>query len=636
MSLSANSIHLLKTRYCHAGENPKDVFKRVANALSLGDVKFERKLEKAMMEGNFLPNSPCLRNAGIKKGILHACYCLPIQDDMESISNTLKNMIMIFKGGGGVGINFSKLRPKDSDLSGGGTSSGVVSFMTLFDTATEVIKQGGFRRGALMGILNFEHAEIMEFIRSKLTGKLTNFNISVLVSDAFMNKVESGENIDLKNPKNDNVWSTVNAKTIFDVIAFSAWNSGDPGFLFYDRINKDNIYFPKIKIKTTNPCFSGDTLIHTTKGNIPIQNLVGKETEIYSFTGEIDNKVVKTKMINIRKTGEKKEVWELTLNNGKKIKCTPDHEFFLRSNYGTVSQAKFLCNTDSLLGGNLLIDNINVIDKKFYKYCDVYDGEVPVYHNFLLEAGVFVHNCGESPLPDYGACCLGSINISNFVKYNKFDFDEFEKYVELSTRALRNMNAVSFFPLPEITKVMKELDPIGVGIMGFADCLIKLGIRYDSEDTLKFIDEIGKIYKNVTDSLAKKCFWKRIIAPTGSLSILANCSSGIEPIFDTNFDRHLTVGILNETREIYKSKLAITAHQVSPDWHLKIQAKWQSWIDGSISKTINLPNSASVDDIKDTYLKAWKSGCKGITIFRDGCKEGVLRRSKCDDGLCHL
>jgi ribonucleoside-diphosphate reductase alpha chain len=500
--ISNNAKKLLQDRYCQSGEQPKDVYARVAHALSLGDTKFEARLRKAMMDGIFLPNSPCLRNAGNKKGMLHACFVLPIKDDMESISNALKDMIIIFQNGGGVGMNFSELRPKNASLSRGGSSSGVVSFMSLFNTATEVVKQGGFRRGALMGVLNFEHAEIMEFIRSKLTNQLTNFNISVLVSDAFMEKVEKGEEIELKNPQDDKVWSTINAKTIFDVISFSAWNSGDPGFLFYDRINKDNKLFPKLKIKSTNPC-------------------------------------------------------------------------------------------------------------------------------------------GEVPLMNHGACCLGSINISNLVKSGKFNFKEFGTYVELAGRALRNNNAVSWYPLPAIVKTMKEHDPIGIGIMGFADALIKLGIYYDSEETLAFIDELGAIYKEVSDKIAKDCFWKRIIAPTGSLSILADCSSGIEPIFETSFERHLTIGVIEETRDIYKSKYVRTAHEISPEWHLKIQAQWQKWLDGSISKTVNMPNEASVDDVKKIYMAAWKMGCKGVTVFRDSCKDGVLRKKqppkgKCSDESCHL
>ena len=411
-------------------------------------------------------------------------------------------MMLVFKMGGGVGINFSKLRPFNAQLSGGGASSGVVSFMKLFDTATEVVRQGGFRRGALMGILNFDHAEIMEFIRSKLTGQLTNFNISVMVTDAFMQKVEKGEDVELKNPQDGSTWTTMNARTIFDVLCFCAWNSGDPGMLFYDRINKDNPLWPKIKIEATNPC-------------------------------------------------------------------------------------------------------------------------------------------GETPLPDYAACCLGSINLSKLVKYGKFNFEKYTQYLELAVRALRNNNAVGYYPLPQITRIMKELDPIGVGIMGFADALIKMEIMYDSEEALTFIDKVGKIYKEVTDRLAKKSFYKRIIAPTGSLSLLADCSSGIEPVFETSFERHLTVGVMEETREIYKSKFVRTAHQVSPEWHLKIMARWQSWIDGGTSKTVNMPYTASVEDVKNIYMNAWKSGCKGITIFRDGSKQGVLvkkqpTRIKCEGETCLL
>ena len=507
MPITKNAIYLLNQRYCHPGEKPKDVYKRVANALALGDDKFEKQLYDAMFRQYFLPNSPCLRNAGIKKGMLHACFVIPIHDNTESIFDTLKHMGIIFHFGGGVGINFSELRPNNAPLSTGGTSSGAISFMRIFNTVTETVKQGGFRRGALMGVLNHDHAEIIDFVRVKLKDELTNFNISVLVTDDFMKKVINGDGtLELKNPQNGETWSTIHAKDLFDTICFSAWNSGDPGMLFYNKINdrseKSKKMFPKIDIKCTNPC-------------------------------------------------------------------------------------------------------------------------------------------GETPLPDYGACCLGSINLSKFVKKNGFDTKNFRKYLKIATRALLNNNAISWYPMPEITKTMKELNPIGVGLMGFADCLIKLGIYYDSDECLAFIDEIGAIYKDVTEKIAKNSFYKRIIAPTGSLSILADCSSGIEPVFAVDFERHLTIGILSETREIYKSKYTRTAHEIKPLWHLKVQAQWQKWLDGSISKTINLPYEASVDDIKDIYLNAYKMGCKGITVFRDGCKQGVLRvkpvvEGKCDGEECHL
>lgn len=497
MAISKNAALLLKQRYCRKGEAPRDVYKRVAAALALGDGKFEKQLYQAMYKGIFLPNSPALRSAGTKEAILHACFVLPIRDSIESIFDTIKHMAIIFHHGGGVGINYTPLRPKDAPLSSGGTSSGALSFIEIFDMVTNCVKQGGFRRGASLGVLDYNHPEIVEFIRSKLTGKLTNFNISVLVNDEFMNKVISDENIELINPHDKSVSGNIKAKNLLDLISFCAWSSGDPGILFFDRINRDNPDYPKHPIIACNPC-------------------------------------------------------------------------------------------------------------------------------------------GESPLFENLACCLGSINISKFVKGNKFDFEKFKIYVKLATRALLNMNAVSAYPLPQITKMMKKYNPVGVGIMGMADCLIKLGIYYDSEECLNFIDELGKIYKRETDRMAKGSFYKRIIAPTGSLSILADCSSGIEPLFETIFEKHLTIGVITETRDLYKSKFVRTAHQISPEWHLKVQAKWQEWLDGAASKTINLPYEASVDNIRDIYISAWEMGCKGVTIFRDGSKAGVYKAVKCNDETCHL
>lgn len=495
MPISKNAKLLLKERYCINGETPKEVFKRVAESLSLGDEKFETRLYKAMSNGYILPNSPCLMNAGKKKGMLHACFTLKIEDDMRSIFETVTNTAEIFKYGGGCGINFSNLRPKGQKLSNGGTSSGAVSFMGIFNIITETVKQGGRRRGALMGILDYNHPEILDFITSKLQNVLNNFNISIMITDEFMQKVENGEKITLR--FGNELWGTTDAKNLFDIICFSAWKSGDPGVLFFDRINKDNPLYPKVIINTVNPC-------------------------------------------------------------------------------------------------------------------------------------------SEVALPVYSACCLGSINISKFVRKNKFDFKSFADYVALTTRMLLTMNEKSWYPLPQITKQMKELNPIGVGIMGFADALIKLGIYYNSEECLSFIEKVGKVYKKITDNKAKKSFYKRIIAPTGSLSILADCSASIEPVFERAFRRHLTVGVIEEVRELYKSKYCRTAMEISPEWHLKVQAKWQEQLDGGLSKTINLPNNATVDDIKKIYFDAWKLGTKGVTVFRNGCKEGVFEKVKCDGGECHL
>lgn len=499
MALSKNAKDLLKKRYCVRPEKPLDVYKRTAETLALGDTKFEKELYNAMYKSIFLPNSPCLMNAGFKKGQLHACFCLPVEDNIQSIYKTLSDMAVIFKSGGGTGFNFSKLRPKGDPLSNGGVTTGVISFLKVYDASTEAVKQGGKRRGAAMGILNYNHPEIENFITSKWNGiGLTNFNLSVMIEDKFMEAVRDDGIIQLEF-QGKKYGKPVKARHLFTLICASAWKTGCPGILFKDRINKDNKLYPDVILDTTNPC-------------------------------------------------------------------------------------------------------------------------------------------SEVSLPDYGACCLGSVNLAKFVQKGKFNFKRFKKAIQLAARALINMNVISYYPLPQITKTMKELNPIGVGVMGFADALIKMGIYYDSQECLEFIEELGKYYKEGTESkITKNCFYKRIIAPTGSLSILADCSSGIEPVFERHFQRHLSVGVIEEVRDLYKSKYCKVAMEISPEWHLKVQAKWQEQLDGGLSKTINLPSEADTQDILNIYYKAWELGVKGVTVYREGSKEDVLRRvSKCDDGECHL
>jgi len=506
MPLSQNAIYLLNQRYCKNGESPENVFKRTAEFIGKGDTKFEEKLFTAMINGVFLPNSPALFNSGFKKAQLHACFTLPLEDDTSAIFETVANMARIFKSGGGVGINFSKLREKDAVLSGGGTSSGALSFMGIFDTIVEIVKQGGMRRGALMGILFYHHPEIFDFIKIKLSGKLQNFNLSIMVDDDFMKKIDTGETIEIKSPRGYTTME-VKAKDIFELMAFSSWCNGDPALLFYDRINKDN-HFPEEPIDTCNPC-------------------------------------------------------------------------------------------------------------------------------------------SEVALPPYGACCLGSINLSKFVWKNDFNFDRFFESCRLGMRTLTNMNELSTYPLPKIKAMMERNNPVGLGVMGFADCLIKLGIKYDSQECLDFIDKLGAVYKEASLSYNpdKFYFYRRIIAPTGSLSILADASSGVEPVYDVAFERSLTIGKIEETRDLYKSEYVRTAHQVSPEWHVRVAAKWQEWVDGGISKTTNMPYTSSVEDIKNVYKLAWDLGCKGITVYRDGSRNQVLTSTsntnkfsmgKCSDGECTL
>lgn len=493
---SKNATDLINLRYRHKNESIEGVFQRVAKSLSINDHKFEKELYNSMVDNVFYPNSPCLRNAGHKRAMMHACYVLPCEDSMTEIFETVKNMATIFKYGGGVGINFSKLRPVGAGLSSGGTSSGAISFMGIFDAITETVKQGGFRRGALMGILNPDHPEILDFCRAKLKGALTNFNLSIMATDKFMKKAINHGTIELKHEKI--IYNKIRARDILDLIALGTWVGGDPGLLFQDRINKDNKLYPTVILNITNPC-------------------------------------------------------------------------------------------------------------------------------------------SEVALPPYGACCLGSINISKFVEGNNFNFSRFTDVLQIGARALLHMNIIGYYPLPAVAKLMVDLNPIGLGIMGFADTLIMLGIKYDSQACLDFIDELGKPYKEVTNSIAAESFYKRIIAPTGSLSILADCSHGIEPIFDKLYERNVVAGTFIEGKEIYKSEYARTAHDIIPDWHLNVQAKWQSIVDGGVSKTVNVPNNTSVDEIKKIYIKAWKLKVKGVTVFRNGSIPGVLKSiNKCEGGSCAL
>ena len=811
MSLTKNSKHLLKERYCRKDETPYQVFDRVAESLSIGDTKFKAHLAHAMKNSYFLPASPTLRNAGIKKSLLHPCHILPVHDSIESIMECLGNTATIFHYGGGVGFNISKLRPIGAPLSAGGVSSGAISFLSLFDQLTEVVKQGGFRRGALMCVMDYNHPEIMKFISAKLTGKLTNFNISVLVDDDFMSKVNTEEYIELK--FNDVVYDRVKARNIFEQIVFCAHTSGDPGLLFYDRINKDNPLFPKVKIISTNPCVTGETPVLTSKGYFPIEELVGKKVRIWNG--------LEWSSVTPFSTG-KNEIVRVHLSNGVSLDCTPYHKFVVEnksrtegkefvaadqleeghilpkfdlpvveggSNYESnaysqgfysgdgntgleksrVYSKKFCCiprlkgNVGKLCNGNGEKDirnwyhgkmnakdfvpindsveykldwlagicdsdgcvasnsiQISSIDKKFllnvrlmlttlgeettvslmkkkcikeikgkeYSCKDCYRlviahsqvmnlvglglnccrlklphtdcqraakrfirvvkvealnkaEDTYCFTELLEHKGVFngllTGQCGEVPLPEWCSCNLGAVNLSKLVsKSGNFNFKKYRQILELGIRTLKNINAVGWYPFPQMTKMMKTLDPCGLGVFGFADALIKLGIIYGSQESLDFIDEIAKDYVSITNEIAKGSFYKRSQQPTGSLSIIADCSPGIEPVFERKFERHLTIGVIEEVRELYQSKYCKTAMEISPEEHLAVQAKFQSYIDAGVSKTVNLPYTASVETVKNIYYDAWAKDCKGITVFRQGCKEGVFVVSKCSDGECYL
>ena len=561
MCLSDNAKTVLERRYLRKDtegrcvETAAQMFRRVARHIAQADRNYapdadlqvvEEEFYDLMTEFKFLPNSPTLMNAGRRLGQLAACFVLPVEDSMEGIFETLKNAAIIHKSGGGTGFSFSRLRPANATVgTTGGVASGPVSFMKIFNTATEQVKQGGTRRGANMAILQVDHPDIMEFIYCKSrNNELNNFNISVGLTDTFMAAVAAGEAYDLIDPRDGSVAGSLNACDVYGALIHQAWENGDPGIVFLDRINADNPTPPLGFIESTNPC-------------------------------------------------------------------------------------------------------------------------------------------GEQPLLPMEACNLGSINLAKCLTTQgqtcTVDYDALRRIVRTSVHFLDNTIDMSLYPLPAIDTMVKGNRKVGLGVMGFADLLYRLGVPYNSESALSLAEEIMAFIQaeahaasrdlaerrgpffNVKESIYKeesrppRNATLTTIAPTGTLSIIANCSSGIEPLFALSFvrnvmdnDRLTEVNPIFEEvakkRGFYSPELMetiagtgsikeiegipqdvkdvfVTAHDVSPRWHIRMQAAFQKHTDNAVSKTVNLPHDATVEDVRKIYDLAHQLGCKGVTIYRDGSKE---------------
>lgn len=562
LKLGVNAIKVLQKRYLLKDENgntvetPSQLFRRVAKSIASADrfygasekkiKKTEEEFYKAMANLEFIPSTPTLMNAGTELGQLAACFVLPVEDSIESIFETLKNAAIVHKSGGGTGFNFSKLRPAgDYVRTTGGVASGPLSFMKIFDTMTEQIKQGGKRRGANMGILNYNHPDILYFINSKLDEKnLANFNISVGVDGKFMEAVEKNKEIDLVNPRTNKIVRSVNAKEMFDLIVTNAWKTGDPGLIFLDEVNKRHPVSHVGTVESTNPC-------------------------------------------------------------------------------------------------------------------------------------------GEVPLLPYEQCVLGSINLSKFVKGKKVDWKRLKKIIELGVHFLDNVIDVNKYPIPQVEEMAKSNRKIGLGVMGFAEMLIQLGISYNSPKALKFAEQLMKFVKKESHKVSQRLgkergdfpnfkgsMWQKkkyrhmrnatvtTIAPTGTISIIAGCSSGIEPLFAISFVRNVMEGTrllevtptfeqiarnkkffstdllmrIAETGSIQRipnipddvKKLFVTALDIPTEWHVRMQAVFQKYTDNAVSKTINLPENATPDEVRNAYLLAHRLKCKGITVYRYGSKENQV------------
>lgn len=526
-----NALKILKARYFKKngkGElvetKPSDIFRRVANYVANAEKNNENKLLweerffKAMMDRDFMPNSPTLTGAG--RGLcLSACFVLPVEDSLEKIFETVKNAALVHKEGGGTGFDFSRIRPQGSFVKKTqGIASGPVSFLKVIDAGTEAVKQGGTRRGANMGVLRVDHPDIKDFITMKLDGVTAqNFNISVAVTDRFIKALKENTTYDLLDPRTGDVTGKMDAHEIFDMIVESAWKNGDPGLILIDNVNAQNPTRAQGPIRATNPC-------------------------------------------------------------------------------------------------------------------------------------------GEQPLHDYEACNLGSINVSNYFKEDspdQFDWDRFKETVQMGIRFLDDVIDVNLYPLKEIDEMAKNNRRIGLGIMGFADLLIKSKIKYDTEDARKLGKKIAKFLKaealKASQQLAKekgnfpnidKSVYKGkqmrnatilTIAPTGTISRIAGCSSSIEPIFAFEIISKILDSEIRDLHPLYQEwqdnhpgetlpNYFVMASDVHPEDHIKMQAVFQEFVDSAVSKTINFPNEATQADIANAYMLAFDMNVKGITVYRDGCR----------------
>ena len=558
--ISKNALTVLEKRYLGKDENGnvletvEDMFRRVSDTIAAVDANYDTSTNtralsddfyELMTDLKFLPNSPTLMNAGRTLGQLSACFVLPVEDSMEGIFDSVKNAALIHKSGGGTGFSFSRLRQSGSAVrSTGGVASGPVSFMKVFNAATEAVKQGGTRRGANMGVLRIDHPDILDFINCKAdNSEITNFNISVGITEAFMEAVENQSDYDLIDPKTKQAVGHLSAEKVFDMIVDHAWRNGEPGIIFLDRLNRDNVTPSQGEIESTNPC-------------------------------------------------------------------------------------------------------------------------------------------GEQPLLPYESCNLGSINLVKMLRKTltgyELDFRLLGETVEKAVHFLDNVIDANNYPLEKISETTRASRKIGLGVMGWADALLMLGIPYNSDEAVELAERVMRYINNTGHAASARLAEKRgnfplfsvstlkegpamrnatvtTIAPTGTLSIIGGCSSGVEPVFAYAFIRNIMDGTeMIEVNPVLTAKLKelglysnellkkiasegtiahcseipeevrrvfVCSHDIKPIDHIKMQSAFQKYTDNAVSKTVNFPKEATRNEVRDVYLLAYKEGCKGVTIYRDGSRE---------------
>lgn len=703
--LTDNALQVLRARYL-ARENgvvvetPEDLFVRVARHVSgaetaLGYRADEVAAARAMFERmitslEFVPNSPTLMNAGRPLGQLAACFVVPVEDSTTGVFEAVRWAAEIQKTGGGTGFSFSKLRPAgDLVASTGGTASGPVALMQVFDVATEAIKQGGTRRGANMGMLRVDHPDILEFIALKLDpARMRNFNLSVAVTDAFMAAAAAGRAYDLVNPRTGIVVGQLDARRVLDAIANAAWAVGDPGMVFIDRVNELQPTPQLGAIEATNPCVTGDTRVWTfDRGLVAIEELVGTQPVIATCDGA---DVIFRTATAVIKTG-RKEVLRLVTDKGLELRLTHDHVVTTEMGDLPAAQIRVGWKIVAVVAAGLDAPRDRLDDLVRWATVtaiepageqDVFDLVEPETHHFFAN-GLLVHNCGEQPLLPFESCTLGSIDVGRFVAGGELDWPRLRDTIHAAVRFLDDVIDANRYPLLEIERATKATRKIGLGIMGWADALAALGIAYDSDDAIALAERLAGFLEreslDASAALAERrgpfpawhgSRWQEAghkplrnattttVAPTGTISIIAGCASGIEPFYALAYRRNVLDGAeltevnpafhriaaergfassdlfasiaehggVRDRREVPEDVRRVfpTAHEIDVEWHVRMQAAFQRHVHAAVSKTINLRRDASAADVKAAYQLAYELGCKGITVYRDGSREGQV------------
>ena len=664
--------NILKKRYFAPGESSwEELVNRVCSENTvLYFTEDERNAFKEMLLNTyFVPNSPCLVNSGKENAGKMACFVLDFKDTIEEIYKTKLGFAQVARKGGGCGTTLSKIRPKGSKVNGSahGYAGGPIKFADTISHDMSALTQAGFREMAIMFTISCYHPDIVEFITAKTDeGKIANANISVVVDDAFMQKVENDETYwtEFDGIK----YQEYKARDIFNLIVEGAWRNGEPGILYYDRLNDSPYKYSNQEILATNPCVSGNTLIATTKGNFMIEYLVGKEVDVYCK--DDNGNLAIARATNIRKTKSDAKVISIITTCGG-ITCTPDHLIFtVNRDYvmaGEITkQDKLLYlkrelseekDSVSLTPGEYIIAEVFEIKESGTE--DVYDMTVEKYHNFLANNFV-VHNCAEQGLPPNGCCNLGSFDVSKFIIDGKVNYDLLTYGVKLAVKFLNNVIDTNKYPNEEIENWSLSNRPIGIGIMGFADLLLRLKIAYGSEESIQLLKDIlTYIYvvaKQESENLSNEYVAPEnckvlpeprynitltTVAPTGTVSLIAGCSSGIEPIFSEITVRNDKTGIYlfeNDLASQPYFRCAVAANgatEVTWEEHIKILAAAQSCVDSGVSKTINFPTNTHRETIAKAFIMAWKMGCKGLAVYRNGSRKVEvlspknLKKDKC-------